>query len=243
VFAKQYAELYDLFHANKDYGKEVNQIIEVLGLVDVRGLSGFDLGCGTGAHASEFLKHGAHVDGFDISQDMLSMARKKSPSLRFSDDFQDFKENYDFTYSLFDVLSYQVTKEDALRLISQLFEKTKHGGSCLIDSWNSAGVQMDPPKINERTVSSSLGEITRRVTPDFEQATPSTYTLKIELLGKRSQKVLRTEIHLLRAWNPAEVFTMMQSVGFQELTLFNPSNPLVEFELDDWRFGIKGKRI
>jgi SAM-dependent methyltransferase len=242
LFTGQYAELYDLFHANKDYRHEVNEIIDVLSLGDIRGRTGFDFGCGTGVHASEFLNHGVWVDGFDISNDMLNVARNRNPAIKFSNNLDDFKAFYDFTYSLFDVLSYQVTIEAATGLIATLFAKTKSGGYCLVDSWNSQGVRLDPPKINERVVMSNFGEISRRVTPDLSRSDDDTYSLIIELLRSETQEIIRAETHELRAWSPEEVSEIMGSVGFKDLTVFNPINPKLKFEVTDWRFGIKANK-
>ena len=243
MFTEQYAELYDLFHANKDYQKEVSQIIKVLDLSEIRGVTGFDFGCGTGAHAAEFLKCGAIVDGYDISNDMLAEARKKNPSIFFSNNLDDFKDDYDFTYSLFDVISYQVSWDAATSLINSLFSRTKPGGYCLVDSWNAEGVRVDPPQINERAVNSNSGQITRRVTPDLSESKNDIYTLKIELLRGETEDILRTERHLMRAWSPEEILEMMRSAGFKQLSLYNPGDPEARFEKNDWRFGIKAQRI
>jgi SAM-dependent methyltransferase len=243
MFTKEYAELYDLFHAKKDYQNEVNQIIEVLNFDEICGLNGFDFGCGTGVHALEFFKRGVKVDGYDISQDMLAVAENKYPNLKFSNNLSDFNENYDFTYSLFDVISYQVTFEAALNLIKNLFSRTKPGGFCLVDSWNSQGVRVNPPEVNERTVTSSLGEIVRRVLPDLNQSGVDMYRLKIDLLERKTHDVLKSETHILRAWSPEEVWEIMSSVGFVDLTLYNPANPRLKFEATDWRFGIKARKL
>lgn len=242
MFTGQYAELYDLFHAGKNYRKEVLEITNVLGLGDVDGLSGFDFGCGTGMHAFEFQNYGARVDGYDISEDMLGVARKRNPEIRFSSNLADFNESYDFTYSLFDVISYQITTEAARDLVANLFSKTKPGGLCLVDSWNSYGVKLDPPRINERVVNSSFGEIMRRVTPDLSQSNANMYNLRIDLLKRETSETIRTEMHLLRAWSPEELLEIMSAAGFEELSIYSPSNPQMKFEVTNWRFGVRAKK-
>lgn len=242
MFAGEYAELYDLFHAKKSYRDEVNQIIQVLDFDEVSGLTAFDFGCGTGVHASEFLKLGIKVDGYDISQDMLLAAREKYPNLIFSNNLDDFPSNYDFTYSLFDVISYQTTSEAALNLIRNLFLKTKPGGFCLVDSWNSSGVRIDPPRVNEREVSWNSMRIKRRVIPDLSQADSDVYILSIDLIETETMEVLRAETHVLRAWSPEQVLQMTIQAGFKEASLYNPTNPESEFRSSDWRFGVKATK-
>jgi len=242
VFTGEYAELYDLFHAKKDYRSEINQIIKVLNFGKINGLTGFDFGCGTGVHASEFFNCGVKVDGYDISQDMLLVARGKYPNLFFSNNLDDFSTNYDFTYSLFDVISYQTTTEAATNLIRNLFLRTRPGGYSLVDSWNSNGVRIDPPKINEREVSWNSKGIKRRVIPDLSQADSDTYKLSIDLLETESKTILKAETHVLRAWSPEQILEMMDRVGFKAMRLYNPSNPDLDFNPSDWRFGVKAKR-
>lgn len=242
MFTGEYAQIYDLFHAKKDYRSEINQIISVLDFEEISGLTGFDFGCGTGVHASEFFNCGVKVDGYDISQDMLLVARHKYPNLIFSNNLDDLGSNYDFTYSLFDVISYQTTTEAAMNLIKSLYLKTRPGGYSLVDSWNSNGVRIDPPKLNEREVTWNSKGIKRKVIPDLSQADSDIYKLSIDLLETESKKILKAETHVLRAWSPEQVLEMMDRVGFKEMRLYNPSNPDLEFNPSDWRFGVKAKK-
>jgi SAM-dependent methyltransferase len=242
LFNGNYALLYDSFHANKDYSIEIQSIVNSLGLEKFSNLIGLDFGCGTGLHASEFSKIGIRVDGFDRSEDMLAVARKRNSGLRFSSNLQDFKEEYDFSYSLFDVLSYQVTEEDALDLMRELFVRTKSNGYVLLDSWNSAGVLQDPPKLTERTVESSLGAITRKVIPDLSGSEEDIYPLTIQLIHQSSNEILMSELHLVRAWSPRKVEDLMLDVGFKDISVLNLVRPNEVVQNFEWRFGIKAKK-
>ena len=85
-------------YSGKDYSTEVRIIIESLNLDLSNKLTGFDFGCGTGAHAHEFRKLGIYIDGFDISPDMLTVAKKLSPELMFSDSLNNFKMGFPFPH-------------------------------------------------------------------------------------------------------------------------------------------------
>jgi SAM-dependent methyltransferase len=242
VFSEKYAELYDLIHAEKNYASEVQNIVKVLDISTFNSLRGFDFGCGTGAHASEFYKLGILVDGYDISQDMLDVAKKKNHELKFSNNLKDFATEYDFTYSLFDVLSYQISEQDALKLLSALFARTKPGGVALVDSWNADGVFRDPPKVNERVVRTKGQDVIRRVTPDLNSSDSGLYRLEIDLLLGDSKNVVRSEIHVIKAWAPTQIMEMMSELGFADLELFSLKNPGHQFNELDWRFGIKARK-
>jgi SAM-dependent methyltransferase len=44
---------------------------------DVRGLAALDAGCGSGAHAAALVEGGARVSGFDLSEGLLAIARRR----------------------------------------------------------------------------------------------------------------------------------------------------------------------
>ena len=242
MFSSTYANLYDSIHGSKNYSIEVNQILTMIDFSEFQNLRGFDIGCGTGSHAAEFSKLGVEVDGFDVSKEMLAVARSRYPHLKFSDNLVDFFNEYDFSYSLFDVLSYQTTVSDLHALLLNLFEHTKSGGRCLVDSWNSSGVRNDPPRYNERIVNSGSGEIIRKVSPDISLAEQDIYQLSIDLVDSITGINLKNELHTLRAWSPSEVIKNMEDIGFQNISVYNPTNSKNAFSPSDWRFGIKANK-
>jgi SAM-dependent methyltransferase len=242
MFSTTYAKLYDSIHESKNYSKEVEQILGLINPGKTEKLRGFDLGCGTGLHAAEFARLGIEVDGFDVSKEMLAVARARHPFLKLSDDLDDFSRDYDFSYSLFDVLSYQTTVSDLRILLLTLFKQTKKGGVCLIDSWNSIAVRQDPPRYNERIVTSGLSQIWRKVTPDISLADQNIYRLSIDLVDSETGVNLKNEVHVLRAWSPKEVRDEMESIGFHNIIVFNPVNPEIAHTFSDWRFGVKANK-
>lgn len=242
MFDGKYAYLYDLFHSSKNYQLEVESIINLLGLKDKNCLMGFDMGCGTGSHAIAFLEHGFYVDGYDQSKDMVDIARTKTSKLKFSNNFVDFSGTYGFTYSLFDVLSYQITETDAKDLISRLFEKTASGGITLVDSWNRDGVKSSPPVENSRSVSTPDGDVIRKVSPR-EVKRENVYELDISLYAASTNKILQKSVHSLRAWSPAEIMEIMQDIGYRNFHVYNPAFADINFEPEDWRFGIRAEKM
>lgn len=241
MFEEEYAYLYDLIHASKNYQIEVRSIIKLLRLKNMNGVIGFDFGCGTGSHALAFLEQGIRVDGYDLSKDMIHFARSKNTKLKFSSNFFEFDSTYDFTYSLFDVLSYQTTEAEAKALINCLFEKTVPGGVTLVDSWNRDGVKMSPPLENARSISTPNGEIIRKVTPR-KFVRENIYELDISLHSVFSDEVLQDSVHSLRAWSPAEVIDIMSEVGFINFEIYNPALPDKDPNPTDWRFGIRAEK-
>ena len=112
----------------------------------------------------------------------------------------------------------------------------------LLDSWNSSGVLLDPPRLTERTVESSFGAITRKVIPDLSRCMENIYPLTIELIHQTSNETLMSELHLLRAWSPQEVADLLKRVGFIDITILNLVRPGQDFKSDSWRFGAMEKK-
>jgi SAM-dependent methyltransferase len=245
MFNGIYAKLYDEFHSLKDYRKEVELITRQLNMVGRAHLKGLDFGCGTGNHAALFGELDIVVDGFDVSESMVEVARTKHPNLRFSTNLADLDSSYDFAYCLFDVLSYQTTVNAAKKVLEALYTRTKASGQVLIDSWNLSGVRLSPPRITSRSVESSIGTITRHVRP-LDMLAQDVYALNILLIKDSREggggEVIDNSIHQIRAWSPEEVVSMLEEAGFYAFDLYNPANPSAEPQAEDWRFGVRARK-
>src|SRR5438874_10028779 len=78
-YAGRYAELYDLFYADKSYADEarfVHDCIQEFGPSPTREI--LELACGTGRHALELEKFGYEITATDRSPDMLEIARRRA---------------------------------------------------------------------------------------------------------------------------------------------------------------------
>lgn len=95
-FFDEYAEKYDNEIFTKNTKAEIDFIEQELNIP--AGSFILDVGCGTGRHSIELAKRGYSVTGIDISEKMLSIARKKCEKESVSVDFiqanaVDFKVN------------------------------------------------------------------------------------------------------------------------------------------------------
>jgi len=77
-YVGRHAELYDIFYADKPYGKEaafVHQCLQHYSLGTTHRV--LELACGTGSHALALEQKGYKILATDYSTDMLACARRK----------------------------------------------------------------------------------------------------------------------------------------------------------------------
>lgn len=137
----QRASYYDLIYHWKKYDEEAARLRELLAAEGVRdGARVIDAACGTGAHLVH-LHQWFEVSGFDISEDMLRVAREKLPDANlFHADMTGFKVDkpFDALLCLFSSIGY-VFPEERLRAAAQCFASAvRVGGALIVEPWLNA---------------------------------------------------------------------------------------------------------
>jgi len=211
---KDYADLYDLFYAEKDYRAEctyIMKIAEKYSINPVRKL--LDVGCGTGGHALVWAQEGMEVAGLDRSPQMLLNAQRKAQELKLNVPFLegnvrefDLEKKFDVVTALFAVMSYQTATEDILASLSSVRGHLERGGLFLFDVWSGPGVLSDPP--HDRVSSFWRGnfEILRTVRPTHD-VSRHVFEIHYDILCIEGDKILKRirEVHSMRYFFPQEV--------------------------------------
>ncbi len=94
-----------------------------------------DVACGTGAYIS-YLKDKYQTKGFDISEEMLKVAREKCPEIEFiQGDMTSMKldQNFDIITCLFGSISYLTTLDDLAEAIKTFSNHLSPGGITIIE--------------------------------------------------------------------------------------------------------------
>ncbi len=115
---------------------EMPATLELLG--NVKGKKILDFGCGTGIYAKLLTKMGAKVSGFDISGEMLAIAKRENPELDFKQGSGyniPFKEKFDIVLASL-VVHYL---EDWNQMFKQVSKVLKKGGYFVFSSGNPVG--------------------------------------------------------------------------------------------------------
>jgi SAM-dependent methyltransferase len=138
--AKYYDEIYTSI--DKDYvaeAKKAHQFIRKY--MHSSGKRLLDVACGTGLHAKEFFRW-YQVDGLDIDLEMIKVAKKNRPYIRFHQgDMTNFDlgKTFDAITCLFSSIGYVQTKPRLQQAIRTMNKHLAPGGVLLIEPWFTPG--------------------------------------------------------------------------------------------------------
>lgn len=137
VYASR-AALYDPIHHDKSYAKEARQLRNLLaseGIAD--GSRVLEAGCGTGSYLVH-LAHWYEASGFDISPEMLELARRKLPRVPlFQADMGDFEVDapVDALLCLYSAIGYLDGPDHLARTARAFSRALRPGGLLVIEPW------------------------------------------------------------------------------------------------------------
>ena len=164
TYDRHLAEVYDLLYEaggnGKDYAAEADAIA---GLIrdrcpDARSL--LDAACGTGTHLTRFATLFDHVEGADLSADMLERARTKLPDTVpvHQADMRtlDLGRTFDAVVCLFSSIGYMQSETELHEAIARFAAHTAPGGVVLIEPWFTP--QQWTPGTVHRTAAEHEGE-------------------------------------------------------------------------------------
>jgi SAM-dependent methyltransferase len=131
------AELYDAIYSFKNYARESDSLRTVINKLVPGADTLLDVACGTGEHA-RFLKEHYSVDGIDINEDYLRVARLKNPAGSYvRADMIEFNLNrtYDVVTCLFSAIGIVRTFERLERAIVSMAHHVRPGGALIVEPW------------------------------------------------------------------------------------------------------------
>jgi ubiquinone/menaquinone biosynthesis C-methylase UbiE len=146
---RQYRELakyYDLLYSWKDYGKESETLVQLIGRYKRSpGNDLLDVGCGTGKHAAQLAKKFDCV-GVDSSEEMLEAARHNAQGVKFvPGDMTSFDlgREFDVILCLFSTIGYVRTYPKLARTLRNFSRHLKPGGVVIIEPWFTKSTAID----------------------------------------------------------------------------------------------------
>ena len=175
-YAGRYAELYDLFYADKPYADEarfVHDCFQKFGRRPTREI--LEIACGTGRHAFELEKFRYQITATDRSPDMIEVARQRAAEhdskIVFAVSDMQYPElpakEYDAVICLFDSIGYLKTDEALRDAFRDIWNRLRPDGLFVFEFWHA------PPMLNQY----SPMRLRKLETADREIVRTSTTTL------------------------------------------------------------------
>jgi SAM-dependent methyltransferase len=223
-FGELYSQYYDLLYKDKDYQSEANYVVSLIKKHAPAAKNIFELGCGTGIHASYFAKAGYNVFGIDQSTEMLTLAdkqkRKFDNQLEFAQgDIETFKSNrkFEVALSLFHVMCYLNSNTSLLNTFKNVSEHLNKDGIFVFDCWYGPGVLTDPPAVRVKRLENENLEVTRIAEPELvpnENVNHVHYSLFIK--DKKTSHISVTqEKHSVRYFFAPEIDFLLSQAGLR----------------------------
>jgi len=134
--AKYYDDIYGA--ADKEYDEEAKKIRAFIQKYKrTKSNTLLDVACGTGVHAALLSKY-YKVEGLDLDVNMLKVARKKHPKIRFHQGDMmsfDLRRQFDIITCLFSSIGYVKTRSNLRKAIKNMGNHLLPGGVLLIEPW------------------------------------------------------------------------------------------------------------
>ena len=140
------ARLYDAIYASiRDYPREAAELDRLIQSMRPGARTLLDVACGTGAHL-EHLAARYEVDGLDLDQEMLAVARERLPQTRFYEaDMADFDlgRRFDAVVCMSSAIGYVKTPERLARAAAAMARHLEPRGVLVVEPWLSPEVWVD----------------------------------------------------------------------------------------------------
>jgi SAM-dependent methyltransferase len=129
--------LYDAIYSFKDYKAEAGRLHDLIQAEVPGARTLLDVGCGTGMHLAQLSKY-YEVEGLDLDEDMLAIARQRLPQIPLHHaDMTDFEldKTFDVVVSLFSSIGYVRSLDNLRRCAGALARHVRPGGLAVVEPW------------------------------------------------------------------------------------------------------------
>lgn len=214
---KEFAKYYDNFYQNKNYEKEVNFLKHFIDKEDTI----LDIGCGTGIHLSLLEQSGYNVEGLDLNEEMLEIAKTRLKCNLYNQNILDININkrYDVIISMFAVINHLKDIRELEQVLLNLKNILNTNGKIILDLHNPQ---------NSGTKTDTFDNMTRTMTWNYNKET------KLEesnIVFKIDDEVYN-DSHTFRIFSIEEIENICEKVGLKLITVFeNYDNEIIGNEL------------
>jgi SAM-dependent methyltransferase len=229
-YSGRYAELYDLFYADKPYAAEAAFVDQCLNNYSVGRVNRLlEIACGTGTHSFYLEESGRQIIATDYSEDMLHRAKQKAVEKSSHIEFrlQDMTqldlgdEAFDGVVCLFDAIGYAATNQGLERVFRGVHRHLRPDGLFVFDFWHAAAMlcHYDPVRIRRWQTDNSVVLRISETTLDIANQLCNVVFSVYELRDDGTYSTL-TETHVNRYFLLQEMAAWLTSSGFTPVKWF-----------------------
>ena len=222
AYSFRFAELYDLFYADKPYAEEATFVHDCLQAYGNGGNQLLELACGTGNHAFELERLGYAITATDISGDMLVCARRKKEACASAIHLQQMgmqriafhDHSFDAVVCLFDSIGYLQTNEALVDMLAGVRKVLRSRGVFVFEFWHAAAMLRHFEPVRMRRWPQATGQIERISETSIDYAR-SLVTVKYTIYepGLNGQYTCYRESHINRYFSVPEMESLLHQAG------------------------------
>jgi SAM-dependent methyltransferase len=210
------AELYDaIYRGMKDYEGESRRIRGLVAERHPRARRLLDVACGTGEHALHLGRLGYEVDGVDLDDGLLAIARRKNPGRRFvTADMTEFDlgVRYDVVLCLFSAIGYVRTRDGLRAALSRFRAHMEDDGLVVVEPWFEPGV-LDPGRVFVDTAEAEGVKVARMAVTEVKDRL--SFTRFEYLIGSDGGIRRESETHELGLFTTDEMLDAFRAAGLE----------------------------
>jgi ubiquinone/menaquinone biosynthesis C-methylase UbiE len=180
-----------------------------------------DVCCGTGTMCELMTREGFQLSGFDISPQMIEVARRKAAEKDMDIRYEVFDaadanmgETYDAAFSFFDSLNNILDPQRLQMSFDRVFEHLKPGGSFIFDLNTAYAFEQ---RMFDQSNLRPNAKLRYKWVGEWD---PETRIITVDMQFWRRGEEFR-EVHTQRAYSEDEVRAMLAKSGFEEVRAFH----------------------
>lgn len=216
------ANFYDRLMWHVNYVNWSNYIYQVLTLSNVPNGVWCDGACGSGSIVLLIHQKGIPIVGFDQSEEMIQLARKKASSVAAEIQFEvESFHNFNFQnlaalFTVYDSINYLLTHSDVLTFLKRVYHSLITNGLILFDLSTQQNCLRN---LNNWIDQQTLGDWTYRRHSWYSEATRLHHN-DFEILHCDDPSTVYLEKHIQRIYPIDEVLKLVKEAGFQIISVF-----------------------
>lgn len=253
IFGK-YAEYYDIVYQDKDYSAETLFISELIkkDCHKASQIRVLDLACGSGLHAIKLTKMGYEVDASDISEKMITAARKNARQKKIKISFHNesfqtayrIKKKFDVVISMFSTINYLISYKDLLQSLTNVHSLLERDGIFIFDFWNGNAVIEDFAAVRVKRMIKGTKSVLRYSENTIDRLA-QIVNVKFNFMIFNKDKLVSefTEKHICRYLFIREMENYLNITGFKVIHKCPFMSPKKAISHNDWNVTFVAKKL